>query len=92
MAPMVTQRRPNVASKVLAARHLNWSLMFCVWRIPDQPHTWRALAAFISMSIRSFYTHMGRILATLVMFGLPDTVRRVAPVLQGRNGAALFLH
>ena len=91
-APVVTQRRPSVASKVFAAGHLNWSLLFCVWRIPFQPHTLRALAAYISMSTRSLYPHMGRILATLVMFGLPDTVRRVAPVLLGRKGASLFLH
>ena len=34
-APVVTQRRPNVASKVLAAGLLNWSLLFCVWRITE---------------------------------------------------------
>ena len=47
-APVVTQRRPNVATIVLAAGHLNWSLLYCVWRIPFQYHTMRALAAHIS--------------------------------------------
>ena len=91
-APVVTQRRPNVASNVLAAGHLDWSLLLCVWCIPFQPHTLRSLAACISMSTRSLYPHMGRILATLVMFGLPDTVRSVALVFLGRKGASLFLH
>ena len=87
MAPVVTQRRPNVASKVLAAGHLNWSLLLSVWRIPFQPHTLRALAAYISMSSRSLYPHMGRILATLVMFGASrhgTTCRTRAPRAQRR--------
>ena len=91
-APVLTQRRPNVATKVLAAGHLNRSLLYCVWRIPFQHHTMRALAAHISMSTRSQYPHMGRILAAPVMLGFLDTVRRVAPVLRGRNGAPLFHH
>ena len=91
-APVVTQRRPNVASKVLAAGHLNWSLLFFVWHIPFQLHTLRARAAYNSMSTRSLYPNMRRIPATLVMFGLPDTVRRVAPVLLRRKGTSLFLH
>ena len=76
-APVVTQRRPIVATKVLAAGHLN--RLYCVWRISFQHHTMRALAAHMSMSSRSHYPH--RILAAPVMLGSPDTVRRVAPVL-----------
>ena len=91
-APVVTQRRPNVATKVLAAGHLNRSLLYCVWLIPFQHHTMCALAAHMSMSTRSQYPHMGRILAAPVMLGFPDTVARVAPVLQWRNGAPLFHH
>ena len=72
-APVVAQRRLNVATKVVAARHLNTSLLYCVWRIPFHHHTMRALAAHVSMSTRSQYPHMGRVPAAPVMPGFSDT-------------------
>ena len=72
-APVLAQRRLNVATKVLAAGHLNRSLLYCVWRIPVQHHTMRALATLISMSTRSQYPHMDRILAAPVLLGFSNT-------------------
>ena len=70
---MVAQRRLNVSTKAPAARHLNRSLLYCVWQIPFQHHTMRAQAAHIFMPTRIKHPHMGHILAALVMLRLFNT-------------------
>ena len=67
---MVAQRRLNISTKFLAAGYFNRLLLYCVWRIPFQHHTMRALAAHIFMSTCFQHPHMGRILAAFVMLRL----------------------
>ena len=91
-APLVAQRHLNISASAPAVRHLNGSLLYSVWRLPFQLHTMHVHAAHIFMPTCFRLPHMGRTLAAPVMHRPFNTLRRVEPVAQGRNGALLFHH
>ena len=85
-------RRLNISTTAPTARHLNSSLLYCVWRIPFQHHTMRAQAAHTFMPTRFQRPRMGCILAALVMlFQHVTTCLACAPGAQRRPVLSPFI-